>query len=99
MGSFYEIHFLVDDGWKLKRKSFVWRRKKRKWIEKFHVRRHLDHKGAHIFLLHDYGIVARTVWEARCVVVNVLDLDDDLTLALAGRRAPAAPAIVHCSNV
>ena len=62
-------------------------------------RPHLDHEGAHIFLFHDYGIVARTIWEARCIVVDVLDLYDDLTLALAGRRPPTAPAIVHRSDV
>jgi len=58
-------------------------------------RAHLDDRSCDVFVLHDGRRVGGTVGEARRVVVDVLDLDDDGAVTTATRAAVTAAAVVR----
>ena len=55
--------------------------------------------GAYIFILENHGVVGGAVVEARGVVVDVLDFDDDEPLATTTGGATAATSVVSGNNV
>ena len=57
------------------------------------------HTGSHILVLQHHGVVRGTVVKAGRVVIDVLDLHDDETLAAATGGAPTAVPVVRGNHV
>ena len=60
---------------------------------------HLDDKRSDVLLFQHNWVVPGTVEELGCIVVDILDLNDDETTAVSARFATATPAIVGRSQL